>query len=123
MERERRLAEKEVREVVADVESPLAQRHIRNGIRKNKVALVLYTIAFVAPAAFLASFYYAKLKDIRLKFRDPYALPEGFNPLTGEFTDSSNPVETIPVPKSLVLGSAPGSYSGKRSPKEKINDM
>lgn len=123
MDRERRTVEKEVREVVADAESPLAQRHIRESIKANKFTLVLYAIAIIAPAAFLASFYGAKLREIRSKFRDPYALPDGFDPNTSTLEDvaarqRAGKGVTSEVPKALVLQAGPGSFAGRGKPTE-----
>lgn len=125
LERARRGAENEAREMVADAESPLAQRHIRDGLRKNKLSWVLYAIALMTPAAFLLSFYFSKMGEIRRNFRDPYALPEGFDPNTGKFTPPKNardpPTQPeVPAPKSLVLGDEPGAFNarGKRLAKE-----
>ncbi|KAK7198681.1 hypothetical protein NESM_000831700 [Novymonas esmeraldas] len=124
MERERKLAEREVREVVADAESPLAQRHVRESLRKNKFTLVLYTIALVTPALLLATFYTAKAREIRGKFRDPYELPEGFDPKTGERSassaDAADTTQQRPLAGSLFVGEEPGSY-GSRARKHTIS--
>ncbi|CAJ1027625.1 hypothetical protein LPMP_252360 [Leishmania panamensis] len=122
MERERKLAEREVREVVADAESPLAQRHVRESLKKNKFALVLYAIALFTPAFFLISFYTAKAREIRTNFRDPYALPEGFDPVTGEFASQevqSKGAHALPMSSSLFVGEELGSY-GPRTRKRSI---
>ncbi|CAJ1009292.1 hypothetical protein Q4I28_004606 [Leishmania naiffi] len=122
MERERKLAEREVREVVADAESPLAQRHVRESLKKNKFALVLYAIALFTPAFFLISFYTAKAREIRTNFRDPYALPEGFDPVTGEFASQevqSKGAHALPRSSSLFVGEEVGSY-GPRTRKRSI---
>ncbi|SYZ66645.1 hypothetical_protein (plasmid) [Leishmania braziliensis MHOM/BR/75/M2904] len=122
MERERKLAEREVREVVADAESPLAQRHVRESLKKNKFALALYAIALFTPAFFLISFYTAKAREIRTNFRDPYALPEGFDPVTGEFASQevqSKGAHALPMSSSLFVGEELGSY-GPRTRKRSI---
>lgn len=122
MDRERKLAEKEVREVVADAESSLAQRHVRESLRKNKFALVLFAVALVTPAFFLITFYTAKAKEIRSNFRDPYALPEGFDPKTGEFVSKEAETQSaheLPMPSPLLIGDEPGNY-GPRSRKRSI---
>ncbi|KAG5500306.1 hypothetical protein JIQ42_04643 [Leishmania sp. Namibia] len=122
MEQERRLAEREVREVVADAESPLAQRHVRESLKKSKFALVLYAMALFTPAFFLVSFYTAKAREIRANFRDPYALPEGFDPKTGEFASGSAPSKSaheLPIVQSLFVGEEPGKY-GQRASKRSV---
>ncbi|CAG9575251.1 conserved hypothetical protein [Leishmania major strain Friedlin] len=116
MERERKLAEREVREVVADAESPLAQRHVRESLKKNKFAAVLYAVALFTPACVLMFFYTAKAREIRANFRDPYALPEGFDPKAGEFLSKGaqpKSVQELPIPRSLFVGEEPGSYGGR----------
>lgn len=116
MERERKLAEREVREVVADAESPLAQRHVRESLKKNKFAVVLYAVALFTPAFLLMFFYTAKAREIRANFRDPYALPEGFDPKTGELSRKGaqpKSVQALPVSSSLFVGDEPGSYGGR----------
>ncbi|KAG5477103.1 hypothetical protein LSCM1_05445 [Leishmania martiniquensis] len=122
MEQEGRLAEREVREVVADAESPLAQRHVRASLKKNKVALILFGMALFTPAFFLLSFYTAKAREIRANFRDPYALPEGFNPKTGEFASgsaASKSVPGVPIMNSIFVGEEPGRY-GQRASKRSV---
>ncbi|KAG5502966.1 hypothetical protein JKF63_04739 [Porcisia hertigi] len=123
MERERKLAEREVREVVADAGSPLAERHVRESLRKNKVAAVLFAIALFTPAAFLVFFYTAKAREIRANFRDPYALPDGFDPKTGEFTNKEAELKSgggVPhASRSLFTAEDPGSY-GSRARKRSI---
>ncbi|CAD2217425.1 hypothetical protein ADEAN_000490300 [Angomonas deanei] len=111
MDRERYLVEKEVKEVVADADSPIAQRHIRESMKKNKFTLFVYAVAFITPIAFLSSFYFSKYKAIRAKFKDPYALPEGFDPVEGTFAPGSK--MTSQPPPSLVLGAKPGSSHNK----------
>lgn len=122
MDRERRLAEKEVREVVADAESSLAQRHVREGLKKNKFALFLFAAALFTPAFFLISFYTAKAREIRANFRDPYELPPGFDPKTGEFASKEAEIKSaheLPMPSPLLVGDEPGNF-GPRSRKRSI---
>lgn len=122
-DRARRGAETDVRELVVDAGSPLAQRHVRDGLRKNKLSWILYAAALAAPAAFLLSFYYSKMGEIRANFKDPYALPVGFNPNTGEFTPVGGSASGCPQvvgPQSLILSDEPGGFNarGKRLAKE-----
>lgn len=111
---------------MADADSPLAQRHLRDGLRKNKYSWIIYTIALTIPAAVLLSFYSSKLGEIRRRFEDPYALPEGFDPNTGESKPprsgqgSAAATLTGLAPRSLILGDDPGAFSarGRRLAKE-----
>ncbi|EPY34798.1 hypothetical protein STCU_01304 [Strigomonas culicis] len=117
MDRERRIVEREMNQVVADASSPLAQMHVRESMKKNKFTMVLYALALFAPAFCLASFYASKMQEIRSQFRDPYALPEGFDPNTESVKRSTKDLDAgAQVPKSLVLGAKPGS-SRETAPK------
>lgn len=85
MNRARQLAEKEAQDVVADEGSALARRYIRDTLKRNRASFFMYALAIIVPITFLSSFYLAKLRQVREKFIDPYSLPEGFDPRTGEF--------------------------------------
>ncbi|KPI86662.1 hypothetical protein ABL78_4277 [Leptomonas seymouri] len=122
MDPDRKLAEKEAREMIADAGSSLAQRYVRESLKKNRFALVLFAVAIVTPAFFLITFYTAKAREIRANFRDPYALPEGFDPKTGEFGSKDAEVKSaqkLPMPSPLLIGDEPGNY-GQRSRKHSI---
>ncbi|KEG13203.1 hypothetical protein DQ04_01151100 [Trypanosoma grayi] len=109
----RQQLEKDVRETVADANSPMAQRYIRESLKKNKFTSALMLLALLTPAAVLISFYSSKFRLIREKWRDPYALPPGFDPNTGGYTAGSAPKPLADPPSALVLKSAPVSYREK----------
>ncbi|ORC89579.1 uncharacterized protein TM35_000111130 [Trypanosoma theileri] len=102
--------ERTIRETVADADSPLAQRHIREMLKKNKFSSALMLLALLTPSAFLFSFYYSKSSSIREKWRDPYELPPGFDPNKGLSSFDNLPKERMELPPALVLKGSPGRY-------------
>lgn len=78
----------------------------------------MYAIAIAAPAACLISFYFSKMPEIRANFRDPYTLPEGFDPKTGEFASGAAAAKTdrpAALPTPIFINEHPGSFG----PREK----
>ncbi|RNF15881.1 hypothetical protein TcG_06593 [Trypanosoma cruzi] len=103
-----RQLEKNVQEKVADVNSPAVQRFIRESFKRNKFTSALMLFALLTPSAFLLSFYSSKFASVWENWRDPYELPPGFDPKTGQFVLDDAPKRCAELPQALVLKSVPG---------------
>ncbi|KAG8346638.1 hypothetical protein ERJ75_001604100 [Trypanosoma vivax] len=112
--RERQHIEKSISEVVAEVDMPIAQRHIRESLKYNKFSSIIMLLTVIVPAVGLVAFYTLKMPALRGRWRDPYELPHGFDPKTGQFISEKQQTQMVAPPVALFLSSVPGDYTTTR---------
>lgn len=106
--------------------TPVAEKYQRVSLHFNKVNNFVFFLLILLPFAIFPTFFTEKVRPLLGQFKDPYALPQGFDPNTATPEEVARRIQqqeaasSTAMKRPLLTSSEPGKFS--MTPEASKND-